>query len=97
MSEQLTADVRDRIVILQRLLTKEMIRNARANAARLLKEIAAEAKLLKPGEHIPDAPAADPRVRITYYDELFRRAWRACETDTALQMIREIRKESSLC
>jgi hypothetical protein len=93
----LTADLRDRIVILQRLLTKEMIRNARDNAARLLKEIAAEAKLLKPGERIPDAPAADPKVRITYWNELFQRAWSGGKCDDALQCLREIRKESALC
>jgi hypothetical protein len=92
-----TADVCDRLIILHRLLTKEMIRNARPNAVKILKEIAAEAKLLKSGERLPDAPTADPKIRIEYWNELFQRAWGYGETDTALHMLREIRKESTLC
>jgi hypothetical protein len=91
-----TADVRDRLIILHRLLTKEMIRNARLNAVEILRDIAAEAKLLKPGERLPDAPTADPKIRIEYWHELFRRAEGYGDIDGALRMLREIRKETLL-
>ncbi len=93
----LTADVGDRLVVLHRLLTKEMIRNARTNAVKILKEIAAEATLLKSRGRLPDAPTADPKIRIEYWNELFQRAWSYGEADTALQILRQIRKESQLC
>lgn len=92
-----TATVRDRLIILHRLLTKEMIRNARENAVKILKEIAAEAKLLKSGEQVPDAPTANPKIRLIYWNELFERARGYGEIDIAMHMLRELRKESQLC
>jgi hypothetical protein len=92
-----TADVAGRLIILHRLLTKEMIRNARENAVKILKEIAAEAKLLKSGDEVPDAPTANPKIRLIYWNELFERARGYGEIDIAMHMLREIRKESQQC
>lgn len=74
-----------------------MIRNANDNAIKILKEIAAESKLMKSGERLPDAPTADPQVRLIYWNELFERARRYGEIDIAIHMLREIRKEANAC
>lgn len=97
MSDMPTATVRDRLIILHRLLTKEMIRNANDNAIKILKEIAAEAKHLKSGERVPDAPTTDPKIRLTYWHELFERMRNGRQVERSVDLLREIRKESQLC
>jgi hypothetical protein len=91
-----TADVRQRLVVLHRLLEHELDRNANENAVMILKEIAAETKgvALEP---IPKAPSADPHVRLTYWHELYDRARRYAKVETTIDMLREIRKEAALC
>jgi hypothetical protein len=92
-----TASVRGRLIALHELLTAEMIRNANDNAIKILKEIAAEARLLKCGERVPDAPTADPKIRLTYWHELFERMRKGGQVERSVDMLREIRKESQLC
>lgn len=74
-----------------------MIRNARDNAALILKEIATESKHLKTGEKLPDAPTTNPKVRIEYWNELYQRAISCGEFKVAMNIVAEIRKESLLC
>lgn len=90
-----TATVRGRLVALHELLTAEMIRNANDNAIKILKEIALEAKACK--FVIPEAPSADPQIRLTYWHELFERMRKGGQVERSVDMLREIRKESQLC
>lgn len=90
-----TATVSGRLIALHELLTAEMIRNANDNAIKILKEIALESKACK--FVIPEAPSADPRVRLTYWHELYERMRKGRQVERSVDMLREIRKESQQC
>lgn len=91
-----TADMRKRLIKLHRLLECEISRNANDSAFALLKEIATETDGLTL-DPILKAPTADPRVRILYWEELFERAQRRGKIEWAIEINREIRKESARC
>jgi hypothetical protein len=90
-----TATARGRLIALHELLISELDRNANDNAIKILKEISLEAKACK--FVIPEAPSADPRIRLTYWHELFERMRKFGQVERSVDMLREIRKDSQQC
>jgi hypothetical protein len=90
-----TATARGRLIALHELLVNELDRNANDNAIKILKEIALESKACK--FVIPEAPSADPRMRLTYWHEIYERMRKGGQVERSVDLLREIRKESHLC
>lgn len=65
------------------------------NAIKILKEIAVESKAYK--FVIPEAPSADPRIRLTYWHEIYERMRKGGQVERSVDMLREIRKEANAC
>jgi hypothetical protein len=90
-----TATVRGRLIALHELLEETFNNNANDRAIKILREIAIESKDCK--FVIPEAPSADPRVRLTYWHRIFERMRKFGKVEQSVDLLREIRKESSLC
>jgi hypothetical protein len=90
-----TATLRGRLIALHELLEKTLNNNENDRARMILKEIARESKDCK--FVVPEAPSADPRVRLHYWHILFERMRKIGEIEKSVDLLREIRKESSLC
>jgi hypothetical protein len=90
-----TATVRGRLIALHEMFIAHFNNNANDFAIKILKEIAIESKAYK--SVLPEAPTADPRVRLTYWHQLFERMQKFRQVERSVDLLREIRKESQLC